>query len=430
MSYVNIVIAQKQFQYNLFFLIKLNLFKLNSNKKKKNKRVNEQKKCHKHYPASIREWSNSIYVYNKNALNIIPQATVSSMKLIKSYFNFHNFKVEGKIINVRLLPRLKRLSSHRIFLSNLELKHTSNKVVLGLYIFNRQIVNYYQKISKSCVTTRSVPNIENLFKLIKQKGILSLKKANKEKLSAINTNIAPKVSIAPISPIAPRDVLTFTDLSHYVVNFYKKLLEKSLTKVKLFIYYNQLLFINKSKFNSTYLQHLKKYLEKIFNKNVEFNLVNIRRFYLNSDIFSEAFTLKIRKNRSKLLNSLNLIKRKVKLHDKKKLYYQPGLSESCLKQIMYVNDADLKKIVFNNIKYKHITGFRLEAKGRLTRRYTASRSIYKLIYKGNLLNIDSSYRGLSSVLLKGNLNSNLQYTKSKSKTRIGSFSLKNWISGN
>ena len=97
---------------------------------------------------------------------------------------------------------------------------------------------------------------------------------------------------------------------------------------------------------------------------------------------------------------------------------------------MYVNDADLKEVVFNNIKYKHITGFRLEAKGRLTRRYTASRSIYKLRYKGNLLNIDSSYRGLSSVLLKGNLNSNLQYTKFNSKTRIGSFSIKSLISSN
>jgi hypothetical protein len=72
----------------------------------------------------------------------------------------------------------------------------------------------------------------------------------------------------------------------------------------------------------------------------------------------------------------------------------------------------------------------MEASGRLTRRYTASRSISKLRYKGNLLNIDSSYRGLSSVLLKGNLKSNLQYTKLKSKTRIGSFGLKGWVSGN
>ena len=62
-----------------------------------------------------------------------------------------------------------------------------------------------------------------------------------------------------------------------------------------------------------------------------------------------------------------------------------------------------------------MTGFRLEAKGRLTRRYTASRSVTKIRYKGNLLNIDSSYKGLSTIILKGNLKSNLQYTKSNLK---------------
>ena len=441
MSYVNVVIGINQFQYKIIYIMlkkqnskktenkqvyeqekrsedMLSLFKLNFKEKTENKKVNEQEICSKHYPSSIREWDNSIYVYNKNALNIIPQVTVSSMKLIKSYFNLYNFKLERRIRNDRLLRRLKRLSSHRTYVSDGEFKHTSNKVVITLYLLNKQRVNYLKKISKSRFTTRGLPKIKNLFKLIKQKGILFLKKASKNKISVIKT-LKPH-----------KEVLTYTGLSKYVINFYKKLIKKLLRKVKLYIYYNQLLFINESKFNYTYLQHLKKYLEKIFNKNVEFNLVNIRRFYLNSDIFSEALTLKIRKNRRKLLRYLNLIKRKVKLHDKKNLYYKPVLSKYYLNNNKYVNDAKLKKVVFNNIKYKHITGFRLEANGRLTRRYTASKSVSKLKYKGNLLNIDSSYRGISSVLLKGNLESNLQYTKLKSKTRIGSFGIKGWVSGN
>jgi hypothetical protein len=154
---------------------------------------------------------------------------------------------------------------------------------------------------------------------------------------------------------------------------------------------------------------------------VEFNLVNLRRFYLNSDILSESIILKIRKNRRKLLKFLNILKRKVKTHNKKNLYYQPVLA---IKRLNIIDKKSLERIVLKNIKYKHVTGFRLEASGRLTRRYTASRSISKLRYKGNLLNIDSSYNGLSSVLLKGNLKSNVQYTKLKSKTRIGSFGIK------
>jgi hypothetical protein len=33
-------------------------------------------------------------------------------------------------------------------------------------------------------------------------------------------------------------------------------------------------------------------------------------------------------------------------------------------------------------------------------------------------------------MLKGNLRSNLQFTKVKSKTRIGSYGLKSWVSSN
>jgi Mitochondrial ribosomal protein (VAR1) len=201
--------------------------------------------------------------------------------------------------------------------------------------------------------------------------------------------------------------------------FYKKLIKKSLDKYLLHKYYQQLVFINKSKFNYNYLQHLKKYLEKIYNKNVEFNLINLRRFYLNSDILSESITLKIRKNRRKLLKYLNTLKRKIKVRNKKNLYYKPVFSK-----FNNVEKKYLEGVILRDIKYRHVTGFRLETSGRLTRRYTASRSVSKLRYKGNLLNIDSSYRGLSSVLLKGNLKSNLQYTKLKSKTRIGSFGIK------
>jgi hypothetical protein len=197
-------------------------------------------------------------------------------------------------------------------------------------------------------------------------------------------------------------------------------MKKSLDKYFLYYCHQQLIHVNEYKFNYNYLQYLIKHLEKIYNKNVKLNLVNLKHFYLNSDILSESITLKIRKNRRKILKFLNTIKRKVKVHNKKNLFYKPNLNKL---NINYDNKS-LERRVLKDIKYKHVTGFRLEASGRLTRRYTASRSISKLRYKGNLLNIDSSYKGLSSVLLKGNTKSNLQYTKLKSKTRIGSFGIK------
>lgn len=220
------------------------------------------------------------------------------------------------------------------------------------------------------------------------------------------------------SHIKNKQVLDYKSLSKYIILFYKKLIKKSLDKYFLHKHYQQLIFINKSKLNYNYLQYLKKYLEKMYNKNVEFNLVNLRRFYLNSDILSESVILKIRKNRRKLLKFLNTLKRKVKVRNKKNLY------KPIFNKLNNIDKKYLEGVVIRDIKYKHVTGFRLETSGRLTRRYTASRSVSKLRYKGNLLNIDSSYRGLSSILLKGNLKSNLQYTRLKSKTRIGSFGVK------
>jgi len=395
----------------------LNLFKLYYNKKIEKQKIDPQEKHNKHYPSAVREWNNSIYVFNKNAINLIPQATELVNKLIKSYFNLYNLKLERKIRSNRLLGRLRKLSSNKIYVSNGEFKHTNNKVVITLYLFNRQKFNIDKKIQKGFYKAWLNQDVLNSrWLLIQAKAIQSIKKWNKKKLVLIDIME---------SYTKNKQILDYKGLSKYIIFFYKKLIKKSLDKYLLHKYYQQLVFINKSKFNYNYLQFLKKYIEKIYNKNVEFNLVNLRRFYLNSDILSESITIKIRKNRRKLLKYLNTLKRKVKVRNKKNIFYQ-----SILNKLNNVDKKHLEEVVLRNIKYKHVTGFRLETSGRLTRRYTASRSVSKLIYKGNLLNIDSSYRGLSSVLLKGNLKSNLQHTKLKSKTRIGSFGIKGWISSN
>ena len=403
----------------------LDLFKLNYNKNRiKKKKIKLHEKYNKHYPSAVREWNNSVYLFNKNAINLIPQVTVLAIKLIKSYFNLYNYNLERKLRSNKLLHRLRRLSFHKIYVSNGEFKHTNNKVVITLYLYNRQRVNYDKKIMKSFY--KSWWNQYTCFKrcyiLLKKQKLIesmvtqSLEKLNRKKYLLIN---------ALELQTKNKEIIYYKNLSKYITIFYKKLIKKSLDKSLLYDYYKQLIIINESKFNYNYLQYLKIYLEKIYNKNVEFNLINLRYFYLNSDIFSESISLKIRKNRRKLLKSLNNLKRKVKIRNKKNLYQLTS------NRLNINQDKNfLEKKVLSNIRYKHVTGFRLEVSGRITRRYTASRSVSKLRYKGNLLNIDSSYRGLSSVLLKGNLKSNVQHTKLKSKTRIGSFGIKGWISGN
>lgn len=89
--------------------------------------------------------------------------------------------------------------------------------------------------------------------------------------------------------------------------------------------------------------------------------------------------------------------------------------------------------VLNIIKYKWVSGVRLEAAGRLTRRYSAARSVFKFKYKGSLKNIDYSQKtnisnkNISTVMLRNYAKSNSQYSFTKSKKRIGAFGLKAWI---
>jgi len=87
-------------------------------------------------------------------------------------------------------------------------------------------------------------------------------------------------------------------------------------------------------------------------------------------------------------------------------------------------DNFYKNTVLNSLKHKVVNGIRIEASGRLTRRIVAARSIFKLRYIGSLKNTDSSYKGFSSVILRGHFKSNLQHTKLSSKRRIGSFGIK------
>ena len=380
----------------------------------------------KHYPCSVREWNNSIYLYNKNNLNLIPTTTVSAMKIIKSFFSLYNKKKKKKIRTKRLLLRLRRLSSNRIYLSNGEFKHKNNSVLINIYLFNRQKYNYLSKLKniylKKFLTKKKVNvNLIKKLKLIYKKGLDSLREVNKNKYLLLKTlEIVEKNKNYKIN--------TFKSLSSYTVFFYKDLLKLTMKKLRLYFLYKQLFYLNKSKLNYTYLRLLKKHLENLYNKNVEFNLVNLKRFYLNSDILSESIKLKLTRNKRKMRKILNKIKDKVKINKKKNILAESAEKKTELNEI---EDLKLLKgIVFNNLKYKHVTGFRLEAKGRLSRRYTASRSVSKLKYKGNLINIDSSYKGLSSVILRGNLKSNIQYTKINSKTRIGSFGIKGWVSGN
>ena len=98
------------------------------------------------------------------------------------------------------------------------------------------------------------------------------------------------------------------------------------------------------------------------------------------------------------------------------------------KPFSIIRSFSLEDYVLRSLKHLNLRGIRVEAKGRLTRRFTASRSVSKMRCKGGLKNVDSSFRGLSTIMLRGIVKSNLQYSTINSKNRNGAFGIKAWVS--
>lgn len=405
----------------------------------------------RHYPPANKEWFNSIYAYNKNTIKLLPVADKVTLKLLKSYFNLYSPKLEKSVKSSRVRRRFRRLSTNRILISRPELKHTTSKVVITVYVYNRQKIYYLRKLGNILAV--------DLYPY-KKFSYLFIKKTKKKSLNLISKVYKQKKKLLKTLNIKHNKDKNYEN--KYLKSFFSKCLQKEMIS----FYYKQIISLNESKFEKTYLLPLTGLIKNIYNKKIEFNLVNLKNLYLNSYLFSETLVTKIRNKKNRVLRvlkaslrmfqlaSLNnlaifddMYNRKKKLQNLKVNYLGLGKEIKSdeineITQIVYkkkypnaIEDNITQTIsttnsVLGSIKNKSITGIRLEAAGRLTRRNTAERSISKLRYKGNLKNMDSSYKGFSSVLLRGHAKSNVQYTKLKSKLRIGSFGLKGWVSSN
>jgi hypothetical protein len=323
---------------------------------------------------------------------------------------------------------MRRLSVKRTLISTIELKHTSNKAIITLYIYNRHKIYILNKIDK----------------LIKNE--LFIKKINsiKEKIHNIFHNVY----------INSNNIFKSNNNNNVLVRYenlyFKNIIKRSLLKVKLYIYYKQILLLNEYKFKDTYIIPIKILLEKIYKKKIEFNIISLKYYNLNSDIHLQILAMRLRNRNNRIYRVLNRSFLSIKLPSLHELILYISapknkvsdlhISNLSKKEALNNSNDLLNNILFNNynlylcknddniilhsIKNRIIGGIRIEAMGRLSKRLIAARTIFKYKYTGNLRNLNSSYLGISSAILRGNTRSNLDYIKLRSKTKIGSFGLK------
>ena len=214
-------------------------------------------------------------------------------------------------------------------------------------------------------------------------------------------------------------VLNIKKKNLYKIPTYNIRLVKKLIKLQKILFNStKLINFNKSKFNNLILNlrnlGIINLIQKIYNKKVEIKLVELKSIHLNSDIFSSAVALKLRDRQNKAVRVLRkAILQIVKIPDLHTLITFDDNTKS-------IN----KNNILNVIKQQVVSGVRFEASGRLTRRLTAMRAVFKYRYVGSLKNIRSSFNNKPSTILRGYVKSNSQYTIINSKTRNGSFGLK------
>ena len=422
----------------------------------------------KYLPSFSKEWKNTIYSFNKNTLKNIPVNDININKIIKGYFNLY-FKDNKYTGSKYILLKRRRNLLRRIHVSNAELKHTNNKAIITLYTINREknvLKKKYLKINKR-IGQRLIA--KRYFLLYKNNIHKIYNILNKYKEAGVNNN--ERIFINDI--IRKKEFIKYKlqYLNKFITlkNLYLKKVWGILLKnyarkyLRLLRKYDLLYSLNQYKFNnSIFLPILSNILNKIIGKNIEYNIINLKSVAYNTDLFTNALALKLRKKRINYMKNMfsilnraylpnvNTIKERSKgmIHasmfhtsDNKDLKIISNIAHNNLSNLLdgiystntkqnHVNTAEsIHNKIYDSVGYKNMGGIRLEVKGRLTKRYRADRSIYSLKWKGGLKNIDSSFKGLSSVLFRGNSKSNVTYSIAKSKRRIGAFAVKGWIGG-
>jgi hypothetical protein len=358
---------------------------------------------------------------------------------------------------------------------------------------------FFNKSDKTPLINKVFKKIKKIYKIIEKKEeIITFNRplylSNEQKLD-INEDINNKRIIKLNRSLSLEEFMTQFDFKTYNDKVLKYISDKysiSLTNKEKLSLFNEIIIqidewytyshllplylfmFNKAKFTMNFMEKLTHLVKNLYNKEVVFNIVNLKKMHLSSDIYTQAVALKLKNRDNKLYRVLKSSLRKIKIPDFSKItkknkwnkdeFIVNKIRNSLINSMFTAEQEDakdplnnlllnffpsaenlkksvvvkkgsvknysisLKDYVLMYLKHIKIRGLRVEAKGRLTRRFTASRSVFKMKWKGGLKNVDSSFKGLSTIMLRGYVKSNAQYTFISSKNRNGAFGVKGWVS--
>lgn len=284
----------------------------------------------KHFPPYITEWVNSIYCYNKNVVKLLPSLDINAYNLIKSYFNLYIIKHNNKTRAKRWRIRTKKSATKRLLSSKPSMKHTSDRVNITIYTYDRSSAHYIGKIGDMFSLDQLKEKYFAFFRNLKIKYLL-LEHRLERKLKSkylkgylrniiINKHKLLFSKSTEYNKIITHNEITLNKtkndplfihflkkelgvmLSQNLNNYIKKVMWDEIVS----ICYQQCIRFEQSKYEKQHIQLLTALLENVYNKKVVLDIINLKYFYNNSSIFSSAVMAKLKMKKNKVINVLGL----------------------------------------------------------------------------------------------------------------------------
>ena len=303
---------------------------------------------YRHFTPAAQEWHNSVYTYNNHYLKTLPTADFNMFNILKSYLNsqikIKNLAKKRKRKGRTSKRKFRFKSSKSIFVGKGDIKHSNDRVIITLFLYNAEkmyLKFHFNKWKKKLFYPNKRFKIKineifdpkkkeiivrarrhNIYELLDSQGMYKLyikhinfclKRFN-QKIKKFNNifNTLNKFTI-----LNDKDKLKVLDLIYKFktfdypkINIYISKIPRIfiLAKLKLYII---LLNYNKLKHKYSYLCKLIPSIENIYRKKVIFNFVNLKRRHLNSDIYTQIVSLKLKNRDNKLYRVLRLSLRRI-----------------------------------------------------------------------------------------------------------------------
>jgi len=265
----------------------------------------------KYFPPVSREWKNTIYAFNANNLKNLPMYDIKINTLIKQFLGL---QLKFKFLKKSYIPKKRiALSFNKIFASKAEIKHTNNKAILTIYVYNREKTSLLKKLKR--LNKSFYLKLKNL--IFKNKRIYNLDTnelvlANALALANVKTNpdnVSPSAVCEGASIVA--DVITTGDEAKNALYSSPSGGAKSIKalallykNIRVIRKYKLRLSLNKYKFEEKLLYRLKNFLIKYYNKKVEFNIVNVKSVVFHTDFFTRIITSRLKKRKINIFKTM------------------------------------------------------------------------------------------------------------------------------